>query len=312
MRDSTTTMTKDLGLDSNPGRAVVAAVAAHGRAAVKELTRSGNSESYPDAVHEFRKHVKQMRALLRLVRPWLGDEGTDANAELRSAGHLLAGARDATVAVETLDALADGAVPHPWPSLKGRLAARAAAANDELRLHSERGAAAVEVVGALSRRCEDWPVEAIGATELASALARSYRRGRRRLAEVEEAPTTEALHELRKRAKDLRYQVAFLAPARPALLTAWEDELHLLTDQIGDDHDLANVELAARPMGGLEGRAMAELRDRRSELQGNAVALARRLYAARPATIRALVTAQLCEHEALRLPGVAAVAAQPS
>jgi hypothetical protein len=57
---------------------------------------------------------------------------------------------------------------------------------------------------------------------------------------------------------------------------------------------------------------MAELRDRRSELQGNAVALARRLYAARPATIRALVTAQLCEHEALRLPGVAAVAAQPS
>jgi len=274
---------------------VAAAVAAHGRSAVKELTRA-SAGSYPEAVHEFRKHVKQMRALLRLLRPWLGDEGADANDELRSAGHMLAGARDATVAAETLDLLADGAVPHPWPSLKGRLAARAAAANDELRLHSERGAAAVELVGGVTRRTEKWPVDGLGPSELASALARSYRRGRRRLAEVEEAPTTAAFHELRKRAKDLRYQVAFLAPARPRLFAAWEDELHELTDLIGDDHDLANVELAARPIGGLQGWALAEVADRRSDLQGRAVALGRRLYAPSPKAVRALVGSQLAEH----------------
>jgi CHAD domain-containing protein len=295
-------MCADLSLEPAPGPAAAAAVAKHGRSAVKQLERA-DAESYPDAVHEFRKHVKQMRSLARLIRPWLGDEGHRVNDDLRAAANLLSGARDATVAVETLDAMADGAVPHPWPALRGRLSAREAAANDELRRHADRASQACELVGDVSEAAETWLVDDVRAEELASTLARWYRRGREALAALEEDPTTEGFHELRKRAKDLRYQVEFVAPARPELFGVWVDELHRLTDLVGDDHDLANLDMLAEPLGGLQPKTRAELDERRAELQRDAIDLARRIYAAPPKSVKALVGSQLAEYARQRKEG---------
>ena len=62
----------------------------------------------PDkALHACRKRLKSIRALLRLVRP--GDEAfaRAENARYRDVSARLAGARQATALIETLDRLAD-------------------------------------------------------------------------------------------------------------------------------------------------------------------------------------------------------------
>jgi hypothetical protein len=58
------------------------------------------------AVHEARKDLKKLRAVLRLVRDDLGDAVyRSENVRFRDAGRMLSGARDAHVRVETLAAL---------------------------------------------------------------------------------------------------------------------------------------------------------------------------------------------------------------
>ncbi|MCW3057232.1 MAG: domain containing protein, partial [Solirubrobacterales bacterium] len=58
------------------------------------------------AVHEIRKALKRLRALVRLLRHELGEEAfARESAALRDAGRRLAGARDAEVLLDTLDSL---------------------------------------------------------------------------------------------------------------------------------------------------------------------------------------------------------------
>ena len=77
---------------------------AHGRIghALDEL--SGGTESSPDvAVHEARKDVKKLRALLRLVRSTTsGRVRRRENEALRDVGRSLSGVRDADVMLATL------------------------------------------------------------------------------------------------------------------------------------------------------------------------------------------------------------------
>ena len=65
-------------------------------------------------------------------------------------------------------------------------------------------------------------------TARAARTSRAGRRARRR-----------AVHELRKRGKDLWYQVRLLRDAWPAVLDATAEEIHDFTDKLGDHHDLA-------------------------------------------------------------------------
>ncbi len=59
------------------------------------------------AVHETRKAMKRIRALLKLIRPGLTAEQYNAeNERFRSIGALLAGSRDRAVMLETLSTLA--------------------------------------------------------------------------------------------------------------------------------------------------------------------------------------------------------------
>ena len=47
------------------------------------------------------------------------------------------------------------------------------------------------------------------------------------------------MHEFRKRAKDLWYLLRLLAGAWPGLLDPSAEQLHELTEMLGDHHDLA-------------------------------------------------------------------------
>src|SRR6266480_3325979 len=81
--------------------------------AVDEL--SGTTDSSPaDAVHEARKDMKKLRAVVRLARDELGDEVYRRENEcFRDAARRLSGVRDADVMLDTL-----GSLGRPFPALR--------------------------------------------------------------------------------------------------------------------------------------------------------------------------------------------------
>ena len=129
---------------------------------------------------------------------------------------------------------------------------------------------------------------------LEPGFERIYRRGRRALKAARADPSTENLHELRKRAKDLWHAAQILRPAAPKPMKQLARRAHALSDVTGDDHDLAVLRAAARErhatlapgeLALLEGLVAR----RRRRLRRKALAQGRRLYARKPATIGRLV-----------------------
>jgi CHAD domain-containing protein len=244
----------------------------------------GKTDSTPEeAVHEARKDMKKLRALLRLARGELGEEIFEReNACFRDAARELAGTRDADVMLETLDAL-------DLPAglgleLRQVIQAERDGARPDGREAAARSAAAM--LKEARKRVDDWPLERDSFDVLADGLERTYRRGRRTLRAAQEEPTAEALHDWRKRVKDLWYHHTLLRELWPPVMRAAGDEAHELSDRLGDDHDI--VVLAAWVRGHLETDpefSEAVIR-RRGALQDEAFAVGARLYAEKPSAYR--------------------------
>lgn len=282
-----------LSIDDDVPRSVRGCAREQLGSAVGRLERAG--EDPVVAVHEARKHIKKTRALLRLARPAIGDRAyRRENDALRDAGLALSGTRDADVLVLTAASLAEhaaGRLPAETFELLG-----AALAAEASRGHDANGAAAaalapaLEALRAAERRAESWPLDKAGWEDVLAGVARAYERGGAAFAAARAEPTPESLHAWRKRAKDLWYHQRLLAPAWPAVLCAQAEEAHLLSELLGDDHDLAVLAARLRdetaPLAPAVDAERAELlalvAHRSDELRAAATRLGRRAYAESP------------------------------
>jgi CHAD domain-containing protein len=258
------------------------------------LALTKDKRSSPETVvHELRKQLKKLRAIVRLVEDELGERIADRdNQALRDLGRRLSPARDASVRVTAVRHLLDGKANGrpkrmeavPADRIRKRLASRQAAALAHLRRNAELPAIRRELES-LRRRVRRWPLRKEGFDCLERGLRRSYRRGRKGRAEAFASRTDEAFHDWRKRAKDLRYQVGLLEPVWPPIMKDFEKTLHDLTDRLGDDHDLADLRQVFRASprltsGGDGATPLIERIDsRRSDLQAKARPLGTRVYA---------------------------------
>jgi CHAD domain-containing protein len=254
--------------------------AARGRMdhAIDEL-RGKTDSTAEEAVHEARKDLKKLRALLRLARGELG-ETTFAreNACFRDAGRELAAARDSDVMLDTVKAL-DMPAALGWELRKAIEAHRARDGDDS------RGAAAARVVEMLREargRVDDWPLEHDSFAALREGLEHTYRRGRRDLKAARANPTVEGLHEWRKRVKELWYHHTLLRELWPPVMQAVGDQAHELADRLGDDHDLAMLADWIRDHTDAGPEFFEAVDRRRAELQADAMNLGARLYADKP------------------------------
>jgi CHAD domain-containing protein len=252
------------------------------------------------AVHETRKAFKRLRALVRLSRDALGDEAyRRENTIFRDAGRRLSGTRDAAVLVQTLDGLTaryrDELGDDAFTGLRAALVSEAEAASSALS-EDRTGVDAVQgTLEAARRRVGGWPLpDDGGPATLAPGFERIYRRGRRALKVARRDPDTEALHELRKRAKDLWHAAQVLRPAAPKAMKQLARRAHALSDVAGDDHDLAVLRAAARERHATLAPGELALLERlitrrRARLQHQALAQGRRVYARKPAALAKLV-----------------------
>src|SRR5262245_50064584 len=95
-------MTFRLKTDDSAADGVHRIVKGQFRAALESLAARKPSEP---AVHEARKRVKRIRAIVRLLRDELESGGARDEKHLRAAAHALSDLRDADATVETLKSL---------------------------------------------------------------------------------------------------------------------------------------------------------------------------------------------------------------
>jgi CHAD domain-containing protein len=261
-------------------------------------------------VHETRKALKRLRALLALLRPELGRKRyARESAALRDCARRLAGARDAEVMVSTLDALVQRHPP---------LACSAAVRALRSQLHAEREAATAlairdprvrgEVLGelrAVRARVERWELRERGFRLLAPGLERTYREGRlglrtarrgvgekRRGGAKRRRKHTEALHAWRKHVKDLRYVAETLDRGGSGSSTYTRRvarRADRLGEVLGEEHDLALLEDRVRERSrqfagerGTRKRLLRLIARRRRSLRKRALHEGERLYRRKP------------------------------
>jgi CHAD domain-containing protein len=244
-----------------------------------------------EAVHEARKDMKKIRSALRLVRHEISDElWRRENDHYREIARTLSGFRDAEILVAALDGLAERFGPEAggrFDGLREQLENENRAAHDDGSV--ER--AMVEAAAGLAAgrgRIAGLPLDGDGWELIGPGLHRSYRRGRKRLRAVEEEASVTNLHELRKRVKDLWYQVRLIRDADKQMLGSLADHAHDLSDHLGDDHDLALLRETVQRRRtafsdpGDKRHLLEEIDARRGELQFAAISLAERIYAEKP------------------------------
>jgi CHAD domain-containing protein len=245
--------------------------------------------SRDEAVHEARKCFKKIRAVLRLVRPVIGEKSyRNENTCFRDAGRPLSEVHDAKILIETLDQLAEHFKEH----LVSRSFGDARhALQDNLRavrrrVLDQRNAFPVvaEVVRQARGRSKGWADVPNKWLAVGEGLEDVYRRAGDAHQEATADPTVEKLHEWRKQAKYLRYQLEVLTPVRPERLEELTNEADRMGELLGDDHDLAALRQMLTDDSGRFGdegereMLLALIDRRRAELEQEALLLGRRFF----------------------------------
>lgn len=192
----------------------------------------------PPSVHEARKSVKRLRALVSLVSDHLKSKAHVFDRTLRDVNRVLSATRDATVAIATLEHLArdhGNGLSNDFAAAQAALDRRLAQTREH-DFHVER-----DVVTPLKRLQQRWQKHTWPSHEwrlLEPNLRRTYRNGRRMVREVADGAPAERLHDLRKLVKHTQYHAEFLKRTGTPRLPAEHDEWERLADLLGQHHDL--------------------------------------------------------------------------
>ena len=257
--------------------------------AADELGKTGKSRA--TGIHEARKSIKKVRAVLRLMRGELGDTYDKENARLGRIGRRLSGLRDATASIEIFDALQkrhpEELPPRSFKTIRLKLAARRA----ETERRGNAGGAIKTIAATLrsaSERVKAWPFEKDGFAAIAPGLESTFRAGRKALAHAQKRPRPENYHEWRKRVKDHWYHIRLIEDLWTDVLHGYEKSLKELETWLGDDHNLVvlreTIEATPEFYGmSKEVAALYDLMENyQKELRGNAVSLGQRIYEVKP------------------------------
>lgn len=262
----------------------IQAVQDHLRRAIRSLSRisiSGRDE----AIHEVRKRIKKARALIRLAEGAVGHKSIrKANRRLRDAAKPLSEIRDSSVLIVALDSLTDQSAGRaPCEEFAHARAALVSSQAKMVRSVLEEGDLLARVsrdLHAIRRRVSDWDANDFG-TGLSPILKQSYKACRERFSIVETNPSSEALHELRKRVKILGYQLHFCEPHPTGPAARINQLAALLADELGEIHDFDVLRAFLETLEG-SGPVLISLDRRRLDLRRVALQRARVVFRDKP------------------------------
>jgi len=287
-----------------PGEPVGSAVAAiardilaEGRAALDDIDRG-----QAPAVHDYRKAMKRWRAFLRLLEPLVGPEARSLRLEARDLARQLAGARDLQALLDALADLEKAEIAVPKTSLasmrsrigEAQRAAQARTLTPQLRGELQAGLA--RAAGA----ADLWPLDDITFGTVAGELARDYRRARRAIPADWAHAEADALHALRQRVIEHRYQMELVEPLWPRLGKVWVAEAQRLRERLGSHRDLVLLGRSTaphQPLAHWRSRLEPLIEQRKAGHVAAARRLADRLFGERPRAFRRRMEALWDSHD---------------
>src|SRR6266513_3236397 len=241
-------------------------------------------------VHEVRKHLKKLRAALRLT---VSEVGKSRHARedryVREIGRLVSDLRDAQVRLQTLiqlrDETAKGSGENHFPRIEELLSLERESFSAAFAGWQKQAIPQLERV---ETRLLKWPLDGLTWKQICGAVGKIYKRGQRGLAKTIKQPVPENFHAWRKRVKDVWYQLRILQPLNRVVLEKIAADAEILGQLLGREHDFDF--LLAR-LGNERGdetlrHELVELqkliRKRNKRLRRDALELGRRFYAEPP------------------------------
>ncbi|MBY3118050.1 MULTISPECIES: CHAD domain-containing protein [Rhizobium] len=198
-----------------------------------------------EAIHSFRKNLKRLRSLYRLVARAVPDFQAQENARLRDTARSLSAIRDAAALIGTAEYLQHAARGKEESEALGRIVTILEGRRDwmaqaesglEQRL-AETSDILKEAIAALDAVSFDG-----GHRKNARMLAKSWRRTARKaktaLAACHGEASADDFHDLRKRTYDYRLYHALLRDVWPGAMKAKRDAAKELVEDLGHIHDL--------------------------------------------------------------------------
>jgi len=196
------------------------------------------------SIHEIRKSIKRIRAILRLIREEIGYSSYyRENVFYRDIGRSISDLRtynvlvlmledlknnlDGSITTEALEPLIESVGMQREKLLFGIL-------SDKRILYD----LSVKFAEARSRIAE-LPIEKDSFEVFSGGIYRMYRQGKDLFLSVRKDPSMHQLHDLRKRMKYLWYQIEIIRPIYPGPLKAYASSLENIADKLGVYHDLA-------------------------------------------------------------------------
>jgi hypothetical protein len=230
-------------------RALVAAQLAGLR---RHLARAARGDDR--GVHEARKTLQRLRAVVMLFAPSHPEIARDENVRLRTLRRRLGPLRDAAVRAETLRLLATRPHWRPWRETLLQLAAMQMQAHAAAWRSRGPGARYWQLVGAradaLAERARRWPCDGVDSAAAREACARSAKRVRKALKRALGEHAHAKRHDLRRRLRrhaNLRRVVVAAFARKPGGLEA----LLALVKRCGHEGDLWLAANCARRAGAM-------------------------------------------------------------
>lgn len=265
---------------------------------------SDPSADRDDAIHEMRKASKRLRALLRMVRPSIGEKAYRAeNAVLRDAAARVSGVRDGAVMVDAVQRIRSRyghlLAPSVFGDLEKRLVGRHQRMASRVLEDDETIHHLVTVLYRARSRYTAWPVDSNdprfgnkvipnGFRAIGPGIVTTYSRGRREMRVAYARPAAEHFHAWRKRVKYLRHQMEIFTPVWPEVIGGLASSLSSLGDVLGDEHDQSEMVRLVASLPELvddpdeRSLLIALSQQRQRELQAAARVMGARVFAEEP------------------------------
>ncbi len=260
---------------------------AFGRIAAEEIDLAREALRRPsrgEAVHDARKALKRLRALMRSLRVAFHKRIFHAeNRRIAAAGRTISPLRDVHVQLRTLGKLKATTSPSGAQVRRQLLRRQSFFVRRIPKLRKTVRAMLDVSRQSLASR----PLRKATAEDLVAGLKRIYKQGRATFKIARDKPTPAHLHEWRKKSKSLGYGLELIKSLAPTKLARIMRRSDVLTEALGDDHDLfmvwsaLNHEHKANPASDF--RALARrIASKRTQLQKRAFKLGAKIYGEKP------------------------------
>jgi len=275
-------------------RAIAASILENARTTLTDPERA-----VEDRIHDFRRAIKQWRALMRLLEPFIPD-AVRLRQEARDHARSLARARDGQSALNAFDdLLKKGMVlsERSQATIRGRIEA-IRGSEEQAVLTPELRDAILAWLDATAAGIEQWPLDPFDFSKIAGRLAAGYRAARQLIPADWSQASAEELHHLRQRVVDHRYQMELVEPLWPRHGRMWTDEAERLRDRLGRCQDLEILKRLTephQPLAHWRSKLTPAVAERTTELAHRAARIALRLFAEKPKAFRHRLEA-LWEH----------------